>query len=76
MIKPFKKQFTDLCIAKVINCGDPGTPRNGFRKLSRTTLGSIVVYSCKNGFYLSGDSKRKCLSNRQWSGKLPVCKGT
>ncbi|XP_019863590.1 PREDICTED: sushi, von Willebrand factor type A, EGF and pentraxin domain-containing protein 1-like isoform X2 [Amphimedon queenslandica] len=63
-----------ICKAKVINCGDPGTPRNGFRKLSRTTLGSIVAYSCKSGFYLSGDSKRKCLSNRQWSGKLPICK--
>ena len=58
-------------------CGDPGTPRNGARRISSSGIGGIVYYTCDSGYYLSGDSERTCQqsgSNRAaWSGSLATC---
>ena len=67
--------YTSLFSSLAIDCGDPGTPENGDRELEMTTLGSIVRYSCRKGYYLAGDTERECLARGQWSGKLPICKG-
>ena len=58
-----------------VDCGDPGTPTNGQRSLSRTTLGYAVIYTCDVGYTLQGSSSRTCQSNGQWSGSVPQCRG-
>ena len=55
------------------DCGDPGTPQNGIRRLSGTRQGDRVVYSCNSGFQLNGDRRRQCQSTGVWSGSLPTC---
>ena len=53
-----------------VDCGDPGTPRNGRRLLT----GSVVKYYCNSGYRLVGSWQRKCQSNGKWSRSLPSCK--
>ncbi|CAH1787179.1 unnamed protein product, partial [Owenia fusiformis] len=43
------------------------TEGNGRRR------GDLRVYSCKNGYTLSGSEERTCLSNGEWSGTEPEC---
>ena len=57
-----------------VDCGDPGTPVNGRRKLTTTFEGDIVEYFCSTGFDLEGDQERKCQSNGLWTGQLPICR--
>ena len=56
-----------------IDCGNPGTPQNGYRELPSTTLSSQVTYHCLQGYVLVGDGTRECLESGLWSGSLPVC---
>lgn len=58
----------------VVNCGDPGTPRNGRREVSSTTFRSAVLYSCNDGFSLVGSELRVCTASGEWSGFIPTCK--
>ena len=57
----------------VVNCGDPGTPRNGQLTGSSTTYNSAVTYTCNTGYTRQGSNRRTCQSNGQWSGSLPRC---
>ena len=57
-----------------IDCGDPGTPKNGQRRPFSTVYTSEVLYHCSLGYTLQGSDRRTCLSNGQWSGNLPQCK--
>ena len=63
-----------MFVLVVIDCGDPGTPRNGEIDLSSTMFRSVVQYSCKSGYNLAGDKVRFCLASGKWSGFLPTCK--
>ena len=56
-----------------MDCGDPGTPTDGSRTINSTIVGSVVMYSCNEGFMLEGDENRVCQSNQEWSGELPNC---
>ena len=56
-----------------IDCGDPGTPQNGYQELPSTTLGSQVTYRCQQGYVLVGGGTRECMDSGLWSGSLPVC---
>ena len=62
--------------SSVVDCDDPGTPLNGKRQLNITTFGSIVEFSCNNGYELVGRQQRTCGSTGQWSGSVPVCTPT
>ena len=59
-----------------IDCGDPGTVKNGRRDLSSTTFSNTVTYFCDDGFIMIGSSVRRCRRNGQWSGSIPECQST
>ena len=60
-------------LSSAVDCGDPGTPSNGRRTGSSTTLNSVVTYTCNTGYTRQGSSRRTCQSNGQWSGSVPQC---
>uniref|UniRef100_A0A8C8DH19 CUB and Sushi multiple domains 1 n=1 Tax=Oryzias sinensis TaxID=183150 RepID=A0A8C8DH19_9TELE len=58
------------CVAH--SCRQPETPTNvDVRSMDLPTLGYTLLYTCQEGFYLSGGSEhRTCKSDGRWSGKL------
>uniref|UniRef100_A0A2K6UZ70 Inactive serine protease PAMR1 n=1 Tax=Saimiri boliviensis boliviensis TaxID=39432 RepID=A0A2K6UZ70_SAIBB len=64
------------------NCSDPGVPVNGYRKITggpglinghSAKIGTIMSFFCNNSYVLSGNEKRTCQQNGEWSGKQPIC---
>eukprot|EP00118_Oscarella_pearsei_P002855 m.11939 g.11939 ORF g.11939 m.11939 type:complete len:2352 (+) comp23692_c0_seq4:198-7253(+) len=56
-----------------ITCGSLSAPQNGAKTGTATTYGSVVKFTCKSGYTLSGSSSRSCLSSGTWSGTQPIC---
>ena len=74
------KEYPLLCIYSLfaysaVDCGDPGTPKNGQRSLSRTIFSYVVTYTCDVGYTRQGSNSRTCQSNGQWSRSVPQCIG-
>ena len=63
--------FLPRCV--IGGCGDPGTPQNGQRDLTGTSVSSTVSYRCQEGYRLGGNQFRVCQSSGFWSGRLPSC---
>ena len=65
-------------LSSAINCGDPGTPRNGTkgRVVGAFDYKGYVQYSCNKGFVLEGEAIITCEANQRWSDRVPVCRGT
>ncbi|WAR09791.1 CSMD1-like protein [Mya arenaria] len=65
--------ITPIC--SKVNCSSPETLQNGSVVLLNSTVSyeDLVQYSCIDGFNLSGNETRECLSDGNWSGMLPVC---
>ena len=67
-----------LCFCFVlVDCGDPGTPVNGNRNFTDTLEGSIVTYTCYDGFVLVGNSTQTCELTPDgafWSYDRPQCR--
>uniref|UniRef100_A0A8C8CUC4 Sushi, von Willebrand factor type A, EGF and pentraxin domain-containing protein 1 n=1 Tax=Oncorhynchus tshawytscha TaxID=74940 RepID=A0A8C8CUC4_ONCTS len=55
-------------------CEDPPSPDHGSVNVTDTSLGSLVKYSCEEGYELEGESVRQCVAGRQWSDVPPVCR--
>ena len=42
--------------------------------VSSHKAGALVIYTCKSGYELVGDSTRSCEMNGKWNGTEPSCK--
>ena len=66
-----------FCILDVL-CDSPEQIPNG-DILTTSSLNpylTVIHYQCHTGYALeSGDLTRMCISNKEWSGVLPVCIG-
>ena len=56
-----------------VNCGDPGTPINGFHNGGSYSLDTRVVYNCQNGYVLRGSQTLTCMETGEWSDPVPTC---
>ncbi|XP_031645143.1 LOW QUALITY PROTEIN: CUB and sushi domain-containing protein 1 [Oncorhynchus kisutch] len=54
-------------------CGDPGIPGHGIRLGEDFSVGSVVGFSCEQGYVLRGSSERTCQPNSTWVGTQPEC---
>ncbi|XP_052789666.1 protein jagged-1b-like [Mya arenaria] len=56
------------------NCGPPGTVVGSSVTTTTTNQGGVATYTCYSTHqHMSGNLKRTCQSNSQWSGVEPVC---
>ncbi|XP_052796583.1 sushi, von Willebrand factor type A, EGF and pentraxin domain-containing protein 1-like isoform X2 [Mya arenaria] len=60
-------------ICNLRDCGNLIDPVNGAVSLTNITVGSEVVYSCDEGFELTGEHKLVCLENGMWNSDPPLC---
>ena len=56
----------------VLNCTDPGVPNNGSRLGSDFTNGSVVSFTCNNGYTLQGTESVLCYRGG-WTAPVPQC---
>ena len=59
----------------VYDCGPLTNPDNGTVQLTLTTFGAIALFSCDEGFNLTGNNGedyRECLFGG-WNGEDPTC---
>lgn len=57
-----------------VQCQIPENPKNGKAIYTSVSYNSIVSYECSYGYTLIGESSRRCVADRKWSGQLPACK--
>ncbi|XP_051040025.1 inactive serine protease PAMR1 isoform X4 [Phodopus roborovskii] len=64
------------------NCSDLRDPVNGYKKITggpgllsehHVKLGTVVSFFCNGSYVLSGNEKRTCQQDGEWSGKQPIC---
>ena len=68
--------FTSPHLFSVVNCGDPGHPKNGLTKArGGFTYGNDVTFSCLANYVLQGSLLATCESDGRWSKRLPTCLG-
>ncbi|KAH0516666.1 Inactive serine protease PAMR1 [Microtus ochrogaster] len=64
------------------NCSDLRGPVNGYQKITggpglldahHVKIGTVVSFFCNGSYVLSGNEKRTCQQDGEWSGKQPIC---
>ncbi|KAK1890334.1 Sushi von Willebrand factor type A EGF and pentraxin domain containing protein 1, partial [Dissostichus eleginoides] len=55
-------------------CEKPQSPEHGWVNVTDTSLGSMVKYTCEEGYELEGEAVRQCVSARLWTNDAPVCR--
>ncbi|KAK2188587.1 hypothetical protein NP493_128g05111 [Ridgeia piscesae] len=60
---------------KVVTCGFLESPGNGTKNGSSPLAGSVVKFSCNDGFILDGSAQRTCTEAGTWDGVDTKCIG-
>ncbi|XP_056610750.1 sushi, von Willebrand factor type A, EGF and pentraxin domain-containing protein 1 isoform X1 [Triplophysa dalaica] len=60
-------------ICERVKCGLPPDLEHGQYHGEDFYAGVSVLYQCKPGFYLLGESKMLCANNGKWAGNPPAC---
>ncbi|XP_047448268.1 sushi, von Willebrand factor type A, EGF and pentraxin domain-containing protein 1 isoform X2 [Mugil cephalus] len=55
-------------------CETPPNPEHGWVNVTDASLGSMVTYTCEEGYELEGEPVRHCLSGTLWTNDPPVCR--
>ncbi|XP_041840984.1 sushi, von Willebrand factor type A, EGF and pentraxin domain-containing protein 1 isoform X2 [Melanotaenia boesemani] len=55
-------------------CESPPSPEHGSVNVKDDSLGSMVRYSCEEGYVLEGEPLRHCVSGQLWTNNPPVCR--
>ncbi|XP_039996882.1 sushi, von Willebrand factor type A, EGF and pentraxin domain-containing protein 1 isoform X2 [Xiphias gladius] len=55
-------------------CETPPSPEHGWVNVTDTSLGSMVKYTCEEGYELEGEPVRQCVSGRLWTNDAPICR--
>ncbi|AWO97474.1 putative sushi von Willebrand factor type A EGF and pentraxin domain-containing protein 1 [Scophthalmus maximus] len=55
-------------------CETPPSPERGRVNVTDTSLGSMVRYTCDDGYELEGEPVRQCVSGRLWTNDAPICR--
>ena len=62
-------------VFSVVDCRDPGVPRNGYRHGNYYKYDSTINFSCKVQHHLEGAREITCKANGKWSAPTPECLG-
>ncbi|XP_012252117.2 protein lev-9-like isoform X1 [Athalia rosae] len=57
-----------------VQCPPPESPRHGKAIYTSCAFNAIVSYECSYGYAVVGDTNRRCLADKKWSGQPPLCK--
>uniref|UniRef100_A0AAY4CTR2 Sushi, von Willebrand factor type A, EGF and pentraxin domain-containing protein 1 n=1 Tax=Denticeps clupeoides TaxID=299321 RepID=A0AAY4CTR2_9TELE len=57
-----------------VKCKNPGNPEFGHRDGSIFIMGSVVVFTCEEGYELIGSSHVTCSEAGTWDRELPYCR--
>ncbi|XP_052804622.1 sushi, von Willebrand factor type A, EGF and pentraxin domain-containing protein 1-like [Mya arenaria] len=60
-----------VCVIK--DCGSPSQPTNGNATSSSTLFGSVVTYTCNEGYTQAGATSATCQEDENWSAGPPTC---
>ncbi|CAH6788184.1 Pamr1 [Phodopus roborovskii] len=78
----FHAVFEEITVLEERNCSDLRDPVNGYKKITggpgllsehHVKLGTVVSFFCNGSYVLSGNEKRTCQQDGEWSGKQPIC---
>jgi len=58
-----------------LDCGALSSPENGSVSFETTTFASVATYACDEGYVITGNEERSCLSDGAWSGEPAACNG-
>ncbi|XP_054709581.1 sushi, von Willebrand factor type A, EGF and pentraxin domain-containing protein 1-like [Uloborus diversus] len=62
------------CVRPDLHCEELSPPEFGTVKVTGECFGTRAIYSCEEGYYLSGPRERVCQGDAKWSGHKPECK--
>ena len=67
--------FVSTLFFPVVDCGILTSPLNGLVSVNQTSFNAMVLYGCRYGYQLLGNSSRTCLASGEWSNSEPQCEG-
>lgn len=74
-ILPFNRKSNLCSPLAIIQCPDLKLDSNTFISTQNTTVGSVVKFSCANGYKPTRESVSiTCQSDGTWTGQVPFCK--
>ncbi|GFY59685.1 sushi, von Willebrand factor type A, EGF and pentraxin domain-containing protein 1 [Trichonephila inaurata madagascariensis] len=62
------------CIRPDLRCANLGVMENGNYKVTGDHFGARVMYSCDDGYWMSGPKERACQGDGSWSERSPECR--